>query len=126
MSIPTYDQLIDPLLRALAEHPEGMRTTEAYEAVATKVRLTEGERAQMLPSKIQPVYHNRIGWAHNRLKHAELSSSLRRGLWQLTENGRAYAAAHPGPLTPAEIEALARVEPGERMSVSRTRPTVGG
>ena len=34
MPVPTYDQFIEPLLRALAKHPDGLRAGEAYELVA--------------------------------------------------------------------------------------------
>lgn len=112
MSIPTYDQLIEPLLRELAEHPDGLRTADAYEGVAKRAGLTEEERGELLPSGTQLVYQNRIGWAHNRLKHAGLSSSARRGYWKLTQEGVEYAAANPGPLAPEVVSSLARVEPG--------------
>lgn len=111
MPIPTYDLMIEPLLRELAEQPDGLRTADAYERVAKRVGLTEDERSERLPSGTL-VYHNRIGWAHNRLKHARLSSSARRGYWKLTEQGVEYAASNPAPLPSEEVRRLARVEPG--------------
>ena len=58
-------------------------------------------------SGTQPIYKNRAGWAHDRLKRAGLSSSLRSGYWQLTEQGRAFLASHPGLLSPRDVEQLA-------------------
>jgi len=59
--IPSFIEFIDPLLRHLAEHPEGVRIRDAHEAVADVAGLTNDQRTQLLPSGIQPVYKNRIG-----------------------------------------------------------------
>ncbi|MES7798450.1 winged helix-turn-helix domain-containing protein, partial [Cutibacterium acnes] len=79
MSIPSYDQFIEPILRFLAAHPEGARARDAMEAAADALGLTEADRLAMLPSGMQAVYRNRAGWAHDRLQRAGLSSSPRRG-----------------------------------------------
>jgi len=105
MSLPTYDQFIEPLLRFLAQRPEGAPAREAHDAAADALRLSESQRQEAISSG-QLTYKNRAGWAHDRLKRAGLSSSARRGLWQLTEQGRDYARVHPAPLDPAEIERL--------------------
>jgi restriction system protein len=56
----------------------------------------------LLPSGAQPIYRNRAGWAHDRLKWAGLSSSPRRGSWQITPAGRKFLERQPQPL-PAEV-----------------------
>src|SRR5580765_1840658 len=98
MPVPTYDQFIEPILRYLATKPDGAPTRDVYDAAAVSLGLTDADRAEILPSGIQPVYQNRAGWAHNRLKRAGLSSSVRRGYWKLTDRGREFAAANPAPL----------------------------
>ena len=108
MSVPTYDQFIEPILRFLMEKPDGASARDAHEAAANILAISEEDRQQLVPSGVQPIYKNRAGWAHDRLKRAGLSSSPRRGLWQLTEKGRAYAEAHVEALRPHEIEQLAR------------------
>jgi restriction system protein len=107
MTVPTYDQFITPLFRMLAEHPEGLRTRDACEKVADAVGVTAEDRGLLLPSGSQTIYANRIGWAHDRLKRAELSQSLRRGYWQLTEKGRTYAKQHPAGLSSDMVESIA-------------------
>ena len=87
MSIPTYDKFIEPLLRYLAKHPDGERASVIYEAAAEALGINEDDRLVLLPSRTQAVYKNRAGWAHDRLKRAGLSSSPRRGYWQLTDQG---------------------------------------
>lgn len=107
MSVPTYDQFIEPILRYLATQPDGAVTRDVYEAVAQSVNLSEEARAELLPSQTQQVYKNRIGWAHDRLKRAGLSSSARRGLWCLTEEGVRFAQQHPAPLSAEQVDTLA-------------------
>lgn len=115
MPIPTYDQFIEPLLRFLARHPDGVRSSGVYAALADLVGLTEDEREQRLPSRRQPVHHNRIGWAHDRLKRAGLSTSARRGVWTITPKGVELLRTHPGAFTPVEIEAIAKVPDDSRV-----------
>jgi restriction system protein len=115
MATPTYDRFIEPVLRYLAKHPEGALARDAHEAAADALGLGEEDRAEMIPSGNQPVYKNRAGWAHDRLKRAGLSSSARRGFWQLTEEGVAFAARTPPPLPEAMIERFALADRGQRL-----------
>jgi restriction system protein len=114
MPVPTFDRFIEPLLRFLAEHPEGVTTAKAHEAVAARLQLSESDRAERLPSGIQPVFKNRNGWAQDRLKRAGLSESPRYRFWRLTKEGLAYASAHPS-LTESEVEEIANVERSSRL-----------
>jgi len=106
MSVPTYDQFIEPILRFLAGHPEGATAGETHEAAAAALGLSEAQRQETIASG-QATYKNRAGWAHDRLKRAGYSSSAKHGYWKLTEDGLAFAQANPGPLSPAQVEHLA-------------------
>jgi restriction system protein len=107
MPVPTYDKFIEPVLRYLAGHPEGVAAKDAHEVAAAALNLADRDRQEILPSGRQPVYKNRAGWAHDRLKRAGLSSSPRRGLWKLTPAGVEYARTHPSPLSDRDVEVLA-------------------
>jgi restriction system protein len=107
MSVPTYDKFIEPVLRFLASHPDGSSAKDAHEAAADALGVSDQDRQEVLPSGAQPIYKNRAGWAHDRLKRAGLSSSPRRGYWKLTEEGRAFVVQHPTPLSAKEVEQLA-------------------
>jgi len=109
MTVPTYDQFIEPLLRYLAAHPDGAKAADAHAAVADRLGLTADDRAALLPSGVQPLYKNRNGWAHDRLKRAGFSTSPKIGFWRLTPEGMAYAAQHKA-LTVDDIEVLAKVD----------------
>ncbi|WP_141453514.1 restriction endonuclease [Pseudoxanthomonas sp. z9] len=107
MAVPTYDKFIEPILRFLANHPEGSPAKDAHEAAANALGISEQDRHELLPSGVQPIYKNRAGWAHDRLKRAGLSASPRHGFWKLTEQGRTFATRHPAPLSTDELEQIA-------------------
>lgn len=107
MSVPAFRFFIDPLLRYLGERPDGAKSTDAYEALADRLELAADDRAELLPSGTQPLYRNRIGWAHDRLKRRGWSSSPRRGFWQVTEKGLQAIKSFPGPMSEVEVRKVA-------------------
>ncbi|HEY1216250.1 MAG TPA: restriction endonuclease [Bryobacteraceae bacterium] len=107
MPVPTYDKFIEPILRYLASRPDGAPAKDVHDAAATVLQVSDVDGQELLPSGVQPVYTNRAGWAHDRLKRAGLSSSPRRGYWQLTQQGIEFSRSHPGPLSAKELEKLA-------------------
>lgn len=107
MTVPTYDQFIEPILRFLAKNPDGAPAKAAHDAAAATLGLVDEDRLQMLASGTQLVYKNRAGWAHDRLKRAGLSSSPKRGFWKLTAEGSAFVKAHPSPLSADLTQKLA-------------------
>lgn len=129
MPVPTYDQFIEPLLRYLAAHPDGVRARDAHDAAADALNLSPADRTEMLTSGMQPVYKNRTGWAHDRLKRAGYSACPKRGIWQLTETGFAFEHGHPQPLAADEASELAtghmdvRLRPESDTSATETAPT---
>ncbi len=121
MPVPTYDRFIPPLLRYLAEHPDGVRAADAHEAVAIALGLGADDRTERVPSGVQPLYKNRNGWAHDRLKRAGFSTSPRQGFWRLTPDGQRYAAANP-KLSDEEVERLANVDRKQRLRPKKDAP----
>ena len=70
MPIPKYYEMYSSVLSTLkdfAEHP----LADIKATVIQDFRLTEQDLSQMLPSKKQPLWSNRLGWATTYLKHAE-------------------------------------------------------
>ena len=130
MPVPTYDKFIEPILRYLAAHPDGAAARDVHDAAAQALGLNEAERAELLPSGAQHVFKNRAGWGHDRLKRAGLSTSSRRGYWQLTEAGRAFANDHPPPLPENVLETIAvwhgdvRLRPGAGVSAESSTATI--
>ncbi|MGV8805979.1 MAG: restriction endonuclease [Polaromonas sp.] len=122
MTVPTYDQFIEPLLRFLASQPAGVAARQAHDAAALALGISEADRQELLASGAQLVYKNRAGWAHDRLKRAGLSSSPRRGFWQLTAQGLAFVASHPQPLTAQEVAQLATGFMDVRLRAANQQP----
>lgn len=105
--IPTFDQIIYPLLQTLSQHPEGLRAREAAELVADRLGITPEERQELLPSGTQEVYRNRIAWAHDRLKRGGYSEAPARGTWRITPAGKEFLGTHPHGLSDDERTYLA-------------------
>lgn len=126
MPVPTYREFIEPILRILGEHPDGVRAHEVHDLAAERLGLTAEDMDEVLPSGVQPVYKNRAGWAHDRLKRAGLSSSPRRGFWQLTDAGRAWLAQHSGPLTSQELWDFSHAHKGVRLRGTDQPPATRG
>jgi restriction system protein len=111
---------MEPILRYLAATPDGAPARDVYEAAATTLGLTDTDRTELLPSGTQAVYKNRARWAHDRLKRHGLSSSVRRGVWKLTDAGREFTAAHSAPLTDEIVERLAADKSDVRLRTDGT------
>ena len=123
MAIPTYDQFVLPLLKCLGKESNGLRSRDAYAALARDVGLSEEEQSELLPSGRQRVFQNRIGWANDRLKRARLSESASRGLWRITPKGRELLDAHPNGVPDEQVRAICDV--ARHSSVRTTDQTNG-
>jgi restriction system protein len=95
-----------PLL-ALASDGEEHLPREAADALAKHFALSDTERAELLPSGMQPVFNNRIGWARTFLKQAGLLDSPRRGVFKITDVGKKLLAEKP---TRIDMKLLERYE----------------
>jgi restriction system protein len=103
MAIPDYQTLMLPLLR-IASGGREHRVRDALEQLASEFKLTDVERAELLPSGTAPVFDNRVGWARTYLKQAGLLTSPKRGTFQITESGRALLAKNPPHINVALLE----------------------
>lgn len=107
MPIPSFFEFINPLLLFLAQQPDEVPISQVYEALADQAHLSDEDRKALLPSQVQAVYKNRIGWAHDRLKRAGYSASPRRGYWRLTDEGRQAAKKNPKGFAEKDLTRLA-------------------
>ena len=71
MAIPDFQTLMLPLLRFASDGNEHA-LSEAREALAEQFRLTEEDRATLLPSGRQAVFDNRVAWAKVYLQRGGL------------------------------------------------------
>lgn len=118
MPIPDYESLMLPLLRVLATQ-DTVKLSEAADRLADEFRLTDDERAQLLPSGQSTVLRNRVAWAKTYMKQAGLIAQPKRGEMAITERGQGLLASKPSAINgkvlrqfPEFLEFLARSSAG--------------
>lgn len=94
MAIPDYQTCMLPFLRFLGDNKEHS-LREAEESLAEYFKLSDGERAELLPSGQQCIFRNRIGWARTYLKKACLVEAPKRGVFKITDRGLKILATNP-------------------------------
>jgi len=94
MAIPDFQSIMLPLIQHLADGQE-RSNAETLEALTQHFRLTDEERAQLLPSGASTVFSNRVAWAKAHLKKAGLIDSPRRAVYRINDIGRGVVKEHP-------------------------------
>ena len=74
MAVPDYQSLMLPLLAYAGTRSDEISTDEAVQALASQLGLTEADLKEMLPSGVQSMFVNRVGWAATYMKKAGLRS----------------------------------------------------
>jgi len=95
VAVPDYQSLMLPLLKFAERKGTETSTSEAVEALARELGLTEDDLKEMLPSGIQSTFVNRVGWASTYMKKAGLLEATRRGFYQITDRGRDLLKKQP-------------------------------
>jgi restriction system protein len=85
---PQFVKYFSPVLDALDELGGSGRPDEVRSIIAQRLKLSEAEQSEQLPSKAQPRFDNQVHWARFYLSKAGLIGSSKRGVWALTEKGR--------------------------------------
>jgi restriction system protein len=96
--IPTYEQIMLPLLKLLADKGEHS-LQEADDILSKQFNLTEKERGELLPSGQQPVFRNRLGWARTYMKKAGLLATPQRAKFKITDRGLELLRENPNEIT---------------------------
>jgi restriction system protein len=86
MAIPTYEDIMLPILRILSNGQE-RRAREVAEILANEFGLSKEERERLLPSGQQTFIANRVGWARTHLNKAGLLENASRGVYRITPLG---------------------------------------
>ena len=96
MAIPTWEDLVRPVLEYACEEPITRRS--ASERMFEVIPLTAEEKEERIksgPTKIE----SRTGWAMSHLTKAGLIEKVARATYQATDKGREFLKAHHGPIT---------------------------
>lgn len=94
MPIPPYDRLFNPLLQALRELGGSGSISELEGAVASILKLTEQEEAEIHGGNRTRLSY-RLAWARTYLKRFGLLENSTRGVWALTAKGSSVESVDP-------------------------------
>ena len=88
-----FVRFFGPLLDALRKLGGSGTPDEVIEQIATDLALSDDVQNDLLPSG-EPRFRNQVAWARFYLVREGLLDSSKRGVWSLTERGRATSLAH--------------------------------
>ena len=94
MPIPDFQSIMLPLLK-LYSSGEEHSTKDTVDSLAQHFNLTEEELAELLPSRTQCVFNNRVHWAIAHLKMAFLLENTKRAHYKITTKGLALLQSNP-------------------------------
>jgi len=94
MTMPTYKDIMLPFLQQLYDG-QVHTLKELHRVLADVMKLSEEERIRQLPSGLQSIFYNRVGWARTYLKKALLIEAVASGQFRITERGRAVIQQKP-------------------------------
>ncbi|MCK6416984.1 MAG: restriction endonuclease [Giesbergeria sp.] len=123
MAIPDYETLMLPLLLRLAGG-EVLVLKDLMAELADDFKLTPEERAQLLPSGGTLTFASRVGWAKTYLKKAGLVQQPKRGLVQITDQGKTVLEKKPVRIDAKFLEQFAAFM--EFRNGSREHPAIAG
>lgn len=96
MSIPDYQSLMLPVLKAAAKGE--VRIGAVVDELADQLQLNSEERAALLPSGKQTIFSNRVHWAKSYLSKAQLVELTRRAHFTITPLGRSVLEKNPAAI----------------------------
>ncbi len=85
--VPTFDKLINPILRALHKMGGSASIQELEDTIVTNLGLSEGVAEIEHGKGSQTEVGYRAAWARNYLKNYGFLENSRRGVWALTAKG---------------------------------------
>ena len=104
MPIPTYNELLRPLLELA--NAQDITRRSAAELMTKMSRLSPEEAAQRLPSGQATTIGNRTGWAMTYLTKAGLIAKISPKTYRTTDRGREFLSKYPNAITVADLETI--------------------
>ena len=93
VDLPSYDQLLNPLLTALHSLGGSASIAEMQDRVAEILRLPESETNKLYRGN-RTHFNYRLAWARNYLKHFGVIQNSSRGIWALTDRGQSIRSVN--------------------------------
>lgn len=94
MPIPDYQAAMLPILKMTADGADHT-LAEGVETIAKEFKVTDDEKAQLLPSGNQRLIYSRVGWAKTYLLKAGLLEFRGRGRFRITDRGQSVLKNKP-------------------------------
>jgi len=91
MAVPDYQSLMLPVLQ-ICKDGEILSNSDAIQRTAEYIKLSDEDRALLLPSGKQSVFNNRTLWARTYLSKAGLLELVARGRFRITDRGKSVLA----------------------------------
>lgn len=98
MQLPSYQEVMLPLLTVLGLAKGELHQKQCTEAVSDMLKLTEEQRQASLPSGAQTIIHNRVGWAGWYMQQAGLVEKPKRAHLRITDAGLKLLATKPASI----------------------------
>ena len=95
--IPDFQTLMLPVLELL-KNGNPVKLSDMVNIMSDKYNLTEEERNEWLPSKVQKTMYNRVAWAKQYLVNSELIESPERGSFVITQKGLDVLGQNPNKI----------------------------
>ncbi len=86
MPIPEYQRFFLPVLK-IAGDGKNHSYGDMYSSIASEFKLTDEDRAELLPSGTARKFENRVAWAITYLSKAKLLDRVSRGIFRISERG---------------------------------------
>lgn len=98
MPLPSYQEVMLPLLTVLGLTKGELHQKKCTQAVSDALNLTDEQRQMSLPSGGQTVIHNRVGWAGWYMQQAGLVEKPKRAHLRITDTGLKLLATKPNSI----------------------------
>ena len=92
MAVPKFFEFFETFLQAVSDG-ENHKAKDVRAYIANKMKLSAQDLAELLPSKRQSTFDNRVAWARTYLDRAGLIKTPGRGLYCITEEGKKALAS---------------------------------
>jgi restriction system protein len=95
MAIPTYEEIMLPLLTLAQESGSAITIRKSIPIISNNLKLSKDETEQMLNSGKQTVIYNRTFWSAFYLMKAGLLNRVSPGVYQLSDTGKSLLNENP-------------------------------
>ncbi len=118
MAIPSEKDIELPLLQEIEAAGGEARPSDLYDRVARHFpQLTQADREARYERTGQLIWPNKVQWVRNRLvRRGELNASTR-GIWRITDRGRARLGVIPAPLPQLPLPTMAELLDRQKQQV---------